>query len=191
MYALIIYESMYGNTHVIAERIADGLREGGVTPHVVSVEHAAPEVVARAGLVVIGGPTHAHGMTWERTREAAVDAAAKDPDLHLEPDAEGPGLREWFASLSEVHVPAAAFDTRMEGPMALTGHASKGISKRLHHHGFTELVEPMSFVVDKHNHLLTGEEDRAVAWGRRLASMTAPLADPADYPMASAVAHHR
>src|SRR6266699_2304830 len=58
---------------------------------------------------------------------AAVEAADKPVGgLTVEPDALGPGLREWFGSLGRYPVKAAAFDTRMLGPAVLTGRASKG-----------------------------------------------------------------
>ena len=67
---------------------------------------------------------------------------------------------------------AAAFDTRIDAPAALTGRASKGIAKRLRRCGFSLVVEPESFLVDKHNRLVDGEEERARAWGAALAATT-------------------
>jgi hypothetical protein len=53
MRALVVYESMYGSTHVIADNIAYGLRaDYEVT--VVPVPEATPELVAAADLVVAG-----------------------------------------------------------------------------------------------------------------------------------------
>jgi hypothetical protein len=53
----------------------------------------------------------------------------------MEPDALGPGLREWFGSLGHYPVKAAAFDTRMHGPATLTGRASKTVARLLRAHG--------------------------------------------------------
>ena len=61
---------------------------------VVGVHDATDDVLAGADLLVVGGPTHVHGMSSHRSREGAKEIAAKDDDLELEPDAEGPGLRE-------------------------------------------------------------------------------------------------
>ena len=169
MRALVVYESMFGNTHVIADHIATGLRTQLETT-VVGVHDATVELVESADLVVVGGPTHVHGMTSQRSRDGAVDMAAKDSDLHLDPDAEGPGLRDWFDELREGQQGrAAAFDTRVHATTLVTGQASKGIAKRLRRHGFDLLVEPESFFVDKSNHLEPDEADRAEAWGRSLA----------------------
>jgi hypothetical protein len=85
--------------------------------------------------------------------------------------AEAAGLRTWFHGLGQVHgTPAAAFDTRFDGPAEFTGRASKGIGRRLRHHGFSEVAEPESFLVDKDNHLLAGESDRARRWADGLVS---------------------
>jgi menaquinone-dependent protoporphyrinogen IX oxidase len=170
MRALVIYESMYGNTHTIADAIADGLgTNGDVT--VVPVKDLANDLVERADLLVIGSPTHVHGMTRSKTREAAVEAAHK-PDADLELDAEldthAPGLREWFDTMGPMPKVAAAFDTRIDLPVAITGHAAKGIAHRLRKHGATLLDEPTSFFVTKDNHLEAGEAANAREWGRRL-----------------------
>jgi hypothetical protein len=91
------------------------------------VLEVSPAVHADADLVVVGGPTHARGMSRASTRKAAVEAAKKPAGgLKVEPDALGPGLREWFDSLGGYPVKAATFDTRMHGPAALNGRASKG-----------------------------------------------------------------
>ena len=97
MRTVVVYESMYGNTHLVADAIADGLRGGspGADVVVMPVADATAQVLADTDLVVVGGPTHVHGMSRPTTRHAAVDTAAKpDSGLTAEPDAEGPGLRE-------------------------------------------------------------------------------------------------
>jgi hypothetical protein len=168
MKAVIVYESMYGNTHHVATAIGDGLRSAADVV-VVPVEGAEPELVESADLLVVGGPTHVHGMSRANTRHAAVEAAEKDESgLVLDPDAEGPGLRDWFDGLGKIGAQAAAFDTRMHGPAALTGRASKGIEKRLRRHGASLMTGPERFIVTKDNHLEADEADRARAWGAEL-----------------------
>src|SRR6056297_849890 len=129
------------------------------------------EAAVRA--VVVGGPTHVHGMSSERSREGAVDQAAKDDDLELDPEAVGDGLRDWFGDLARdvgAGKLAAAFDTRVDASTLITGQASKGITKRLRAHGFEMALDNESFFVDKSNHLEHGEADRAIEWGRSVAA---------------------
>ena len=166
MKAVVVYESMYGNTHHIAEAIAEGLRTTNDDVVVVPVGAATNQLLADADLVVVGGPTHADGLSRENSRKAAVDATRKDgSELELDPDAEGAGLRDWFDGLSELRTNAAAFDTRLDAPPVLTGRASKGIAKRLRGHGSTLVVEPMSFLVTKQSHLVDDEATHARDWG--------------------------
>ena len=160
---------MFGNTHVVADRIAAGLGHAfDVTA--VAVADAVPEVIAGADLVVVGGPTHVHGMTSARSREAAREMAAEGKDdVELDPHAPGPGLKDWIASLDGAeHTFAASFDTRIDVSALLSGRASKGIARRLRGKGIDVVVEPESFLVDNHNHLLPGEAERAQAWGLEL-----------------------
>jgi flavodoxin-like protein len=171
MRTLVIYESMYGNTHAIADAISDGLRSAGET-RVVNVANATEDFEAWADLIVVGGPTHVHGMTHERTRDAAREMAQKpDSEVTLDPSASGPGIRDWLESLvAGIGKRAAAFDTRAQGPALLTGRASAGIANVLRRRGFRLLAEPESFLIDGHSKLLAGELDRARDWGAILAS---------------------
>ena len=174
MRAVVVYESMYGNTHMVADAIGAGLATA-FDVSVVPVAQASPAVLTDADLVVVGGPTHAHGMSRTSTREAAVKAAGQPvSDLTVEPDALGPGLRDWFGSLGRCPIKAAAFDTRMHGPAALTGRASKGVAHMLRTHGFDVVAEPESFLVTKQDRLEPQETTRAREWGIKLAAGIAP-----------------
>jgi hypothetical protein len=170
MKALVVYESMYGNTHLIADAIGEGLQSSGAVT-VVPVGDARGDALDSADLVVVGGPTHGHGMTRESTRKGAI-AAAEKPDSGLvldDPDSYGDGLREWFESLGDLPKQSAAFDTRFNLPAAITGRASKGIARRLRRHGATLVVEPESFFVTRQNRLEPDEQSHARTWGAELA----------------------
>ena len=175
MRALVVYESMYGNTHTVAEAIAAGLDDSPEVDdvRVLAVAHAGAADVDAADLLVVGGPTHAHSMSRESTRTQAIkDADRPDRTLHLDPEAEpGEGVRDWLAGLDRVDgAPAAAFDTRIDIAALLSGRASKAIARALRHHGFAEAAAPESFLVTTDNVLVEGEEERARAWGRALAT---------------------
>jgi hypothetical protein len=174
MRAVVVYESMYGNTHRIAEAIGAGL-EASCDVTVVPAAEASPAVLDGAGLVVVGGPTHVHGMSRAATRRAAGEAAAKpDSGLTLEPGALGPGLREWFGSLGRYPIKAAAFDTRVHGPVVVTGRASKEVTRLLRAHGFDVAGKPESFLVTNRSTLDAGETTRAYDWAANLAASVAP-----------------
>ena len=145
MRALVVYESMYGNTHQIAEAIAPGLRSAYAV-QVVSVASAPYEHVGRYNLVVVGGPTHARGMSWPETRQSAISAPGVQSDhLLVEPGVGGMGLRVWLDSLGLCSGQAAAFDTRLHTHALLTGKASKGIASMLRQHGFQLVAAPDQF----------------------------------------------
>jgi hypothetical protein len=161
MRALVVYESVYGNTHAVAVDVAAGLRATHEVT-LVPVTRATRELVAAADLIVAGSPTHMHGMPTVTSRRMAVETAPKQGSgLNLDPDAGGPGLRAWLEGLNADNALAAAFDTRLSGFPALTGRASRGISRLLSNHGCLLLVPPESFLVSKQNTLLGGETARA------------------------------
>ena len=115
MRALVVYESMYGNTHAVAVDIAAGLRATNEVT-LVPVTRATRELVAASDLIVAGCPTHLHGMPTVSSRRMAAETARKQGSgLNLDPDADSPGLRAWLEGLNAENVLAAAFDTRFSG----------------------------------------------------------------------------
>jgi Flavodoxin len=176
MSALVIYESVYGNTRAVAEAIAEGLGDARVLP-----VHEAPDRVDGDEMLVVGGPTHMHGMATSSSRHTAVEALHEDGNAQrIEPGAtEEPGLRAWLRDLSEGRdVKAAAFDTRLDRSPWLTGAASRGIAKRLGHRRF-DVVDSESFLVEESEGPLSeGELERAREWGRKLASLMPAAATP-------------
>jgi hypothetical protein len=165
MKALVVYESMYGNTAMIGEAIAASLRTHGLDAHAGPVSKIHADEAAGFDLLVVGGPTHAHGMSRPETRDTAV----RDKSNTFAEPTVLPGLREWIDSLpvGDDRL-AAAFDTRIDKPAILTGSAAKKISRRLEDHGYRLITGPESFFVSMKNRLQDGEVDRATAWGTRL-----------------------
>ena len=74
--AVIVYESMFGSTKKVAEVIAEGLADCAEVS-VVPVTSADAHILDGADLVVVGGPTHTHGMSRPRTRKMAGKRARK------------------------------------------------------------------------------------------------------------------
>lgn len=184
MQAVVVYESMFGNTHTIAEEIGAGLSEY-FDVAVITASHADRAQIDAADLVVVGAPTHVHGMPRASTRQgAAKQADQAGGGKALEPDALKDGLREWFASVKTErgHGLAAAFDTRLQGPEVFTGRASKGISRELRRQGYEVIAPPESYLVTKANELCPGERDRARAWGAKLAESLSMDAETSSRP---------
>jgi len=176
MRALVVYESMYGNTRTIASAIASGLGSV-VSVELASIGDVTKEHLRDLDLLIVGGPTHGHAMSRASTRQAAIAAAEKpDAGLVVEPGADGVGVREWIDTLGTLDLMAAAFDTRINLPALLTGRAATGIAKKLRRHGLHMVTEPESFLVTKHNELLPNEAARAEAWGRRLGAVLQSVA---------------
>ncbi len=169
MRGLVVYESMFGSTRLIAEAVAEGLGSR-MDARVVRAHEVRPGDLGGLDCLVVGAPTHAHGMPRPTTRKGAPEYLDKpDSDLALEPGADSdPGVREWLDSLGSLELPAAAFDTRVHLAPLLSGRASRGISKSLAGHGMVIAVPPESFLVDKHSRLEAGETARARAWGEQL-----------------------
>jgi hypothetical protein len=170
MRAVVAYESMFGNTHQIADAIAQGLRPW-LDVDVVPVGEATP-LLDGADLLVVGGPTHVHGMSRPRTRTAAVHMAGQQR-LPVDAAANGGGVRAWLAGARGDGMRAAAFDTRAPGLALFTGRASSGIARGLRRHGFTLVARPKSFLVNGDQHLVDDEVTRATTWGQLLASQIA------------------
>ena len=163
MRAVVVYESMYGNTRAVAEAVAAELGAPAIP-----VADATKDHLAAADLVVVGGPTHAWNMSRPNTRKAAADGAAKPGSgLTVQPGATGPGVREWLAEHARDVPAAAVFDTRIAMPALVTGRASRKIARRLRE---KLVAPPESFLVTKKNQLVTGELDHARTWATKLAN---------------------
>jgi len=168
MNALVVFESMFGNTEAIARAVGEGLSSQMGT-EVVEVGAAPKAIGGNVGLLVVGGPTHAFGMSRPGTRQTAAQQAG--PNLV----SKGIGLREWLAGLRVESASAAAgtFDTRIFRPR-VPGSAARAATKRLRALGFREVAAAESFyVIGTDGPLLEGELDRARSWGEQLGSAVA------------------
>ncbi len=61
MRALVVYESMFGNTEAVARAVAGGL-SGSMEVEVYEVSRAPSPVTGPIDLLVVGGPTHAFSL---------------------------------------------------------------------------------------------------------------------------------
>ena len=169
MRALVVYESMFGNTRDVAGAIAEGLKTR-LEVELVEVGAVGTAIPDDVALLVVGGPTHAHGMTTPETR---ADAAGRAGERLV---SRGIGIREWLAGLpaGTARPPTAVFDTRIKGPGFLWGSAAKSAQKLLGEAGLATIVPAESFLVGGptgplFDRLADGELDRARRWGEELA----------------------
>ena len=163
MRSLVVYESWFGNTRRIAEKIAAALAEEGDV-ELASVDDPLSSLVD-VDLVVLGAPTHVHGLSSGRSRRGAIDQRGGAGET-------GIGVRGWIEQLPLCGGPSfAVFDTRAHKPELLVGSAAHGIAHRIRRRGYRVAVEPESFFVSgTPGPLEEGELERAAEWGQALAS---------------------
>jgi hypothetical protein len=161
--AVVVYESLWGNTAAVARAIAEGIGEG--TP-VFPTTEATPEAIAGADLIVAGSPIIGFRLPSEQVREgirANPGAAPRPPDLSHPP------LRSWLETLPKGEGRGAAFETKVRGPF---GNATTAISKALERAGYHPLGKPQGFIVKgKYGPLRDDELERAREWGAELARL--------------------
>lgn len=161
MRALVVYESLWGNTEKVARAI--GARLGADFEVEVLDSDGAPSSVDGFDLLVVGGPTHAFSMSRPGTRKDAVKS-------HAAPHEPTRGLREWLSQLERptLEIPAAAFDTRVDKPR-LPGSAAKAARHELRSLGFSTAVKQRSFRVQGYEGpLLEGELEEAAQWAAEI-----------------------
>lgn len=149
--ALVVYDSVFGNTRLIAHSIADTLASR-VSVELLLAGDADPEKLTSCGLLVVGSPTRGFRPT------ETVTALLKR--LHRQ------SLRG---------AKAAAFDTRFKADeidsaglrfvVKTGGYAAKRIGGQLKRAGGDVVVPPEGFyVVGTEGPLKEGERERAAAW---------------------------
>jgi flavodoxin len=165
MKAVVVYESLWGNTAAVARAIAEGI---GPDTRAVTTDAAIGDVIVDADLIVAGAPVLAFSLPTDAIRDnvAKTEAGAPTP-----PDLTHPSMRSWLDSLPAGTGRCAAFETRIWwSPRGATGD----IEKRLERAGYRVVAKAHKFVVkDKYGPLREGEEDRARHWGAELARVVA------------------
>ena len=104
--AIIVYDTKYGNTKLVAEKIMEGIGEvAGIETAISDVKDTDPKKAADYDTIVIGSPTHFGGPVR--------------------------GIKKFIDKLGELALKAkqfAVFDTYTEGDM---GKAVKKMEKRI------------------------------------------------------------
>jgi len=143
MKALIVYDSVYGNTEKIARAIAEAITPSNEVK-VIRAGEANPSELESTNLLIVGSPTHAG-----RPTPPVQDLLNKVPKL-----SEG--------------INVAAFDTRITTKLVgVFGYAAGRIAKNLKKKGGTLIASPVGFfVTGGQGPLKEGELERAAAWAK-------------------------
>ncbi len=165
MRALVVFESMFGNTEKVAGAVARGLQLAGVDTGLVEVRSAPHRLAGDLDLLVVGGPTHGFSMSRASTRADAVRQGAPSERATT-------GLREWLEGVeleSERAPELATFDTRVSKVRWLPQAAGPSAARAGRRRGLVPVAKPLGFLVDDiRGPLVERELERAVEWGRRL-----------------------
>ncbi len=145
MKTLIIYDSLYGNTKLIALTIAEALEEFGQTK-VMKVDEEDVPFLEDFDLIILGAPTQNRKPTEN--------------------------LNQFLDDLIKILTPkifTACFDTRYNMPKWKSGSAAKHISKKIKKAGSKELLPPESFFINRTDkNLEEYESKRAYKWALAL-----------------------
>lgn len=146
MKALIIYDSVYGNTEKIARAIAEAITPSNEVK-ILRAGEANPLELVSIDLLIVGSPTHAG-----RPMPATQDLLNKVPKL----------------SLQGINV--AAFDTRIPTKLVgVFGYAAGRIAGNLKRKGGTLIASPEGFfVTGNKGPLKEGELERAAGWAKAI-----------------------
>jgi flavodoxin len=160
MKAMVVYDSMYGNTGKIAEAIGKALGPQEDV-EVVRVGEVRPEQLAGVTLLIVGSPTQRFSPTGATTRFLkgipkngleGVKVAAFD-------------TRFTVSKIEEIRI--LAFFVR------IFGYAAKPIADRLEKKGGELAIPPEGFYVgDMKGPLLEGELERAADWAKEIVEAT-------------------
>jgi len=156
MRSLVVFDSYFGNTEMVARAVAEALAAAGPV-RTLRVGEVLPGHLVELDLLVVGAPTRAFRPS--------------------------PAIQTWLKALPPATldgVRIAAFDTRVDvasvGNRLLAalvrwfGYAAEPIERDLLRAGGAQAGPPAGFVVDgKTGPLRAGESDRARAWARSLA----------------------
>lgn len=159
MKAVVVYESLWGNTSAIARAIAEGIGLGAVA---LTTDEATDSAMAGADLVVAGAPLLGFNLPTEAIRASiANEKAAPDPDLAH------PSLRSWLETLPAGTGRCCGFETRIWWS---PGSAAKKASAGLRAKGYSAAGKDEKFIVTgRYGPLKDGEIARAKQWGAELA----------------------
>jgi hypothetical protein len=164
MKAVVVYESLWGNTAAIARAIAEGI---GPEARALSTAEASGPAIEDVGFLVVGAPVHGFRLPTDSGRETI----GKNPSrARTPPDLSHPSTRSWLEGLPEGSGRCAAFETAFRFS---PGSATSGILRGLERVGYRRIAKGHRFFVKGvYGPLRDGELERARRWGAELAAGT-------------------
>ena len=159
MKALILYDSVYGNTEKIALAIGNAL-SSQEDVSVVKVSDVKPDQFAGLSLLIVGAPTQRF-----RTTAAMSDLLKMIPENSLK----GVKVAAFDTRLAQNEInktPILAFFVRLFG---VNAYAARPIANQLKKKGGKAIGAPEGFFVEgMKGPLVDGELERAINWARQL-----------------------
>jgi len=161
MKAVIVYESLWGNTAAVAKAIAAGLGPGVPA---LSTREAGLQDVSGSDLIVAGAPLLGFSLPTEAMRASIRGQASTHK---VPPDLSSPTMRAWLAELPRGSGRCAAFETRIWWS---PGSAAGTILTLLNSLGYQPLEKGARFIITgTYGPMKAGELERARLWGEALA----------------------
>jgi len=143
MKALIVYDSVYGNTEKIARTVAEAITPSAEVK-VLQAGEANPSELESTDLLIVGSPTHAGRPT--------------------------PPIQEFLNKVPKLSqgINVAAFDTRSQTKLVrVFGYAAGRIANNLKKKGGNLIASPEGFfVTSTKGPLKEGELERAAGWAK-------------------------
>jgi flavorubredoxin len=136
MNAIVLYDTLFGNTEKIAFRIAKGLQSAGTAAEAINIKGAGVDTLERYDLLVLGAPTQYF--------------TASKP------------LKGFLARLEGVNLKGKqgfAFDTKLDS--RLSGSAAKFIEKKLIEKGL-EIIRPRASAIVTGQNAKTAQAGEAI-----------------------------
>jgi flavodoxin len=153
MKSLVLYDSYFGNTEKVAQKIHSSLGENATIKKAENFEQKDLEGI---NLLIVGSPTR--GFNYSERMKPIL---GKIPENSLE------------------EIKIASFDTRIDEQtvkprilkflMSAFGYAAEKIQKTLEKKGGEKIIEPMGFVVkDSEGPLQENELEEAGNWAKKI-----------------------
>ena len=163
MKAIVVYESLWGNTAAVARAIAGGI---GPEARALSTAEATAAVTADADLIVAGAPVMGFRLPSDTIRKDI----GTNPKYKKNPaDLSHPSMRSWLDALPMGNGKVAAFQTCFRFS---PGKSTSPIMKGLERAGYQKATKPQKFLVTgMYGPLKEGELERAKGWGGEMAKL--------------------